>query len=140
MEGLSGSSWFSSLDLVSGYWQIPMDEASREKTGFATKSHGLLQFNVLPFGLTNAPASFQRAMDAMILGLSFSTALAYLDDILIHSSGTFEDHLTKLETGRTSRRVGRTRLYREREEIATLPEVHQISGTSSLTEGPAAVA
>ena len=97
LEGLSGSTWFSSLDLMSGYWQIPMDQDSREKTGFSTKSHGLLQFNVMPFGLTNAPAAFQRAMDAMILGLSFGTVLAYLDDILVHSSGSFEDHLSKLE-------------------------------------------
>ena len=65
---LNGHKYFTSLDLNAGYWQIRMSEKDKEKTAFITDS-GLWQFNVLSFGLTNAPATFQRYMDAVLAGL-----------------------------------------------------------------------
>lgn len=79
---LGKAKYFTSLDLKSGYLQVLMDEKDKEKTAFACH-RGLFEFNVMPFGLSNAPAVFQELMSVVLQGLShFSTA--YLDDILIY--------------------------------------------------------
>ena len=62
LDTLSGSRWFTTLDLVSGYWQVEVSPPSIEKTAFCTPE-GLFEFKVMPFGLCNAPATFQRLMD-----------------------------------------------------------------------------
>ena len=77
LEALAGAEWFSSLDLMSGYWQVEMDEASKEKTAFSAGS-GLWQFCVMPFGLCNAPATFERLMEQVLAGLPFSACLSHL--------------------------------------------------------------
>ena len=61
LDALAGSRYFSTLDLVSGYWQVPMSPDAQEKSIFATRG-GLWKWKVLPFGLTSAPATFQRLM------------------------------------------------------------------------------
>lgn len=65
LDCLSGSRYFSSLDLSSGYWQIEVDKQDREKTAFITPD-GLYEFKVMPFGLCNAPATFERMMDSVL--------------------------------------------------------------------------
>ena len=87
--------YFTSLDLKSGYWQVLMDETDKEKTAFACH-RGLFEFNVMPFGLSNAPAVFQELMSIVLNGCN-AFAIAYLDDILIFST-TFEEHLFHLNT------------------------------------------
>jgi hypothetical protein len=83
-DRLAGSTIFSTLDLQSGYWQLPVNKSDREKTAFCPgPGMGLYQFCRMPFGLTGAPSSFQRLMDTVLRGLPF--ILIYLDDILIHS-------------------------------------------------------
>ena len=62
LDMLAGKRWFSTLDLASGYWQVSLSPEARCKTAFATHS-GLFQFKVMPFGLCNAPATFERLMD-----------------------------------------------------------------------------
>jgi len=57
LETLSDSQWFSSLDLASGFWQVELDQTTKEKTAFVTK-FGIYEFEVMPFGLYNAPATF----------------------------------------------------------------------------------
>ena len=87
---LGKAKYFTSLDLKSGYWQVAMDEKDKEKTAFACHK-GLFEFNVMPFGLSNAPAVFQELMSVVLQGCNdFSTA--YLDDIMIFSP-TLEEHL-----------------------------------------------
>ena len=81
---------FSTLDLKSGYWQIAIDEASIPKTAFRCHK-GLFEFLRLPFGLNNAPASFQRIMDFVLGDLIGNHCLVYLDDVVIFSDNE-EDH------------------------------------------------
>ena len=95
LEALGGSEWFSTLDLKSGYWQVELAEEDREKSAFSAGA-GLWQFTVMPFGLCNAPATFERLMDRVLKGVELSTALVYLDDILVHAK-SFETHIVKLK-------------------------------------------
>ena len=83
----------STLDLKSVYWQVPMDEHDKEKTALGTGG-GLWQFRVLPFVLSNAPATFERFMDYVVAGLPWSVCLVYLDGVIVHGK-TFG---TKLES------------------------------------------
>ena len=92
---LGKAKYFTSLDLKSGYWQVLMNESDKEKTAFACH-RGLFEFNVMPFGLSNAPAVFQELMSVVLQGLG-DFAIAYLDDILVFSP-TLEDHLQHLDT------------------------------------------
>ena len=95
LDSLGGMKYFSTLDLASGYWQIPILEQHREKTAFRTRS-GMYEFNVVPFGLTNAPATFQRDMDLVLSGLNWEICLVYMDDIIIFSEN-FDKHLEDLQ-------------------------------------------
>ena len=94
LEALAGSQWFSSLDLRSGYWQVELAPDDKEKTAFSTGA-GLWQFRVMPFGLCNAPATFERLMEQVLAGMQPSIALVYLDDILVHSK-SFPLHILHL--------------------------------------------
>ena len=95
LDALHGAKWFSTLDLKSGYWQVPIAEQDKEKTAFRTSSGQLFEFNQVPFGLCNAPATFSRLMDRVLAGLHWETCLFYLDDIIVFSS-TWEEHLARL--------------------------------------------
>ena len=89
-----GYNFFSKLDLKSGFYQIPIRETDKPKTGFCTP-FGLYQFNVLPMGLKNSPPTFQKVMtDTLKFCRLFS--LVYLDDIIVFSK-SFEEHLYHLE-------------------------------------------
>lgn len=85
LNNLSGNRYFTSLDLSSGYYHIPMAQKSRQYTGFVTPD-GHYEFKRMPFGLANAPAVFQRLINQMLGSKRFDTALAYLDDILVPSA------------------------------------------------------
>ena len=80
LDSLAGASVFSVLDLKSGFWQIQMQEDSKQKTAFATHN-GLYEFLTMPFGLVNSGASFQRLMGHILRGLEYRFALIYIDDI-----------------------------------------------------------
>lgn len=95
LESLVSMRYFSTLDLASGYWQIPVAEEDKPKTAFTT-GRGLWEFNVLPFGLSNGPATFQRTMDVVLAGLRFDVCLVYLDDVIVYSA-TFAEHLERLK-------------------------------------------
>ena len=94
LDTLAGSKWFSTLDLKSGYWQVEVDREHREKTAFCTHE-GLFQFNVIPFGLCNAPATFQRLMDIILMGLQWTSCLVYIDNMIIVGK-TFDEHLNNV--------------------------------------------
>ncbi|UYV77696.1 K02A2.6-like, partial [Cordylochernes scorpioides] len=93
-QGRFRNPYFSTMDMRSGYWQIEVDDMDREKTAFITPD-GLYEFNVMPFGLCNAPATFERMIDNVLRGLKWDMCLCYLDDIVVYGS-TFKEHLTRL--------------------------------------------
>ena len=90
---LGRSKYFSSLDLKSGYWQVPVNEKDKQKTAF-TCHKGLFEFNVMPFGLTNAPSIFSELMSKVVGDLPF--VIAYLDDLIIFSE-TEQEHFEHLQ-------------------------------------------
>ena len=94
LDTLGGKIWFTVLDLASGYFQIPMDKASKEKTAFITYE-GLFEYNFMSFGLVNAPSTFQRCMDTVLAGLKWNSAQIYLDDTIV-ASFSFEQHLVDI--------------------------------------------
>ena len=108
LDTLGGARYFTTLDLASGYWQVPLKEEDMHKTAFSTHT-GLWEFTVMPFGLCGAPASFQRLMEIMLAGLNWESCLVYLDDIIIFSR-TFEEHLSRLESVLSRLRAGGLKL------------------------------
>lgn len=84
LEQLRGSVLFSTMDLLSGFWQVSLDENSREKTAVSTPL-GLFEHIVMPMGLCNAPQTFTRTMDGILGDLTELFVKIYMDDILIHS-------------------------------------------------------
>ncbi len=94
LHAFFGSSWFSTLDLKSGHWQVEMDESDKEKTAFSI-GEWLWQFLVMPFGLCNVPATFERLIEHVLMGLPWNVGLVYLDDIIVHAK-SFDDELSRL--------------------------------------------
>ena len=93
-DSLTGAKVFTTLDLKSGYWQIPMKEEDKEKTAFIC-SEGLYEWNRMPFGLTNAGATFQRCMTDIFRDYVGQFIFVYIDDIVIYSQDIqqHENHL-----------------------------------------------
>uniref|UniRef100_A0A3B1J8K5 Gypsy retrotransposon integrase-like protein 1 n=1 Tax=Astyanax mexicanus TaxID=7994 RepID=A0A3B1J8K5_ASTMX len=95
LDALCGAKWFSTLDLASGYNQVPVEEKDKSKTAFCTP-FGLFEFNRMPFGLCNAPGTFQRLMERIFGDCRYQSVLLYLDDVIVFSQ-TVEEHLERLE-------------------------------------------
>ena len=135
LDALGGSRYFSTFDLRSGYHQVKMDGGDADKTSFVTRK-GTFRFKVLPFGLTNAGATFQRVMDVAMTGLNFVICLVYLDDIILFSA-TAEEHLERLRRLLVSLRVANLKLKPSkcclmRGEVAFLG--HIVSGKGIATD------
>jgi hypothetical protein len=91
LDSLKGAKWFTTLDLASGYWQIKVREEDWKKTAFITK-YRTFEFKVMPFGLCNVLATFQRIMNRVLEDSIGKCVMVYLDDVIIYS-GSFEEHL-----------------------------------------------
>lgn len=96
LDTLGGSEWFSTLDLASGYWQVELDEDAQKKSAFVVRG-GLYSWRVMPFGLCNAPSTFERLMERVLAGLHWKVLLVYLDDVIVFAK-TVDEELTRLET------------------------------------------
>ena len=95
MSTLFGSRYFSVLDCYSGFWQVPIEEEHKERTGF-TVPQGHYEFNRLPFGLSNSPSKFQRPMDIVLKSLVGTECWVYIDDVIVFSKSA-EEHVLRLE-------------------------------------------
>ncbi len=91
---LGNAKWFSTLDLASGFHQIPVALADQEKTAFSTPS-GHYEFTRMPYGLKNAPRAFQHIINNCLAGLIGTECFVYVDDIIVYSD-SFETHLERL--------------------------------------------
>ena len=90
LQLLGGNKWFSTLDLISGYYQIPLVEEDKHKTAFSSGT-GLYEFNRVPFGMISSGAAMQYAMERVLAGLNNNICLSYIDDILIYGK-TEKEH------------------------------------------------
>ena len=108
LVALGEAKYFTSLDLASGYWQIALDQDARQKSAFVTYN-GLYEFVRMPFGLCNAPVTFQRLMHRVLAGREYKCCFIYLDVILV-ASKTFQDHLSHLKEVFTRFRAALLRL------------------------------
>jgi hypothetical protein len=95
IDRLAGASLFSTMDLASGYFQIPLHPDDQEKTAFSTFDNHY-EFKRMPMGLKNAPATWQRFMNHIFANLSYKECLLYLDDVIVFSSDNIEEHLNRL--------------------------------------------
>ena len=96
LDSLIGAQIFSTLDLKAGYWQVEMAEECKAYTAFTCGPLGFYECDTMPFGATNAPATFQRLMHDCLGDLNMNWCIVYLDDINIFSD-TKEEHLKRLE-------------------------------------------
>ena len=90
IDKLGGATFVSKFDLLKGFWQVPLTQRAKEITAFATPDN-LYQYKVMPFGMKNSPATFQRMVHAVLQGLHGCEA--YIDDVIVYSS-TWEEHLS----------------------------------------------
>ena len=95
MESMVGTRFFSTMDLKLGFWQVKMAKDSQQYTAFTVGSMGVYEFLRMPYGLCNAPATFQRLMQNCLGELNLTYALIYLDDVIVFSR-TKEEHLHHL--------------------------------------------
>jgi hypothetical protein len=95
LDALQGSKYYSTLDLLSGYWQVEVAPEDRDKTAFSVGGGGLYRFLTMPFGLCNAPATFQRLMENVLQGLQWEIAVLYIDDVVVFADSV-DEHLERL--------------------------------------------
>ncbi|KAL4083643.1 hypothetical protein QTP88_028959 [Uroleucon formosanum] len=94
LDQLGRYRYYSTLDLASGYHQVPIREEDRQKTAFSTDK-GHYEFIQMPFGLSGAPSTFQRLMNSVLIGINGVKAFVYLDDIIVYATD-LRDHESKL--------------------------------------------
>ena len=95
LESLTGAAHYSTFDMNSGFWQVPMDEESKQYTAFMLGSMGLYECESMPFGLCNVPPTFQRLMLNFLGELNLTYCLIHLDDVIIFSRRK-EEHLERM--------------------------------------------
>ena len=96
LENLSGNSYFTVLDAKSGYHQVNINEEHKERTAFTVGPMGFYEYNRMPFGLSNSPATYQRLMEECLGDLHLSICFIFLDDLIIFSR-TYEEHMERLQ-------------------------------------------
>ena len=119
----------STLDLKSGFWQIMMDEDSKQYTAFTVGNLAIYECERMPFGLCNAPATFQRLMQSCLGELNLTYCLIYLDDVIVYAKDE-EEHLDRLRT--IFERFRRDNLKLETIQMQSLPKGNYLSSSWCL--------
>jgi hypothetical protein len=122
LESFGQAKWFTTLDLASGYWQVGMNKEDIEKTAFATP-FGLYEFLVMPFGLSYAPGTFQRLMNRVLQDFLGDFIAVYLDDVIIYSKGSFEQHVDHIRQVFTALRKANLKVKLKKCHFI-LPNIH----------------
>ena len=145
LDALGEGRYFSCLDLISGYHQVPLTPAAQERTAFITPkmSPSHWEYKYMPFGLMSAPATFQRLVDTMLRGIQYDTCMAYLDDIIVISS-TVAEGITRLREVFERIRMAKLKLKAEKcdlfkEEITFLGHVISADGVKTDPKKVAAI-
>jgi hypothetical protein len=118
IDSLGEAAIVTTLDCNSGYWQIQVDQADRDKTTF-TSQYGVYRFIRLPFGLLKEPGNFQRAVDIVVSGVKWKTCLVYLDDVIVFSSSReahmrhVDEVLTLLENSGLSLKLAKCQFFKD---------------------------
>jgi len=131
IDRLRGAKYFSTLDAASGYWHVAIAEDSIEKTAFST-ADGHFEWLVMPFGLKNAPPTFQRIIQTALKGFLFNNVIVYLDDIIVFSEA-IDEHLKLLDNIFTRLENVGIKLRRDKCQLARL-EVEYLGHTISFNE------
>ena len=93
---LNGAKLFSTIDMKSGYHQVSVEDEHKCRTAFTVGPLGFYEYNKMPFGLSNSPATYQRLMEECLGPLNMKICVIYLDDLIIFSD-SFEQHLERLD-------------------------------------------
>lgn len=96
LDCMSGNTFFSDIDMKSGYHQVEILESHKERTAFSVGPLGFYEYNRMPFGLTNSPATYQRLMENILADLNLKVCCVFIDDVIIFGK-TFEEHLHNIQ-------------------------------------------
>ena len=96
LEALGGKHYYTVLDMKFGYHQVEVEESHKQRTAFTVGPLGFYEFNRLPFGLANSPATYQRFMEEVLGDLHLEICFFYLDDLIIFSK-TYEEHFDRIK-------------------------------------------
>ena len=145
LDALGKGRFFTCLDLIWGYHQVPMTQRAQERTAFITPrmSPSHWEYKYMPFGLKGAPATFQRLVDTMLRGIQYDTCMAYLDDIIVIST-TIEEGISRLRDVFERIRQAKLKLKAEKcdlfkEEITYLGHVISAKGVRTDPKKVAAI-
>ena len=95
LDQLNGTKWFTRLDLSQGFHQIRLVDDDSEKSTITTR-YGNYKWQVMPFGMSNAPSTFSAVMSEMLLPFQDKICLNFMDDILIYGKGSFDEHMAEV--------------------------------------------
>ena len=139
LDWVAESSWFSSLDLRSGYWQVALAPEAKEKTAF-TIGEGLWHFNVMAFGLCNSPATFERLMERVLREFPRTKCVVYMDDVLVHAPD-FDGALETLRQVFTTLRAARLKLHPRKCKLLqrSVPFLGHVVSNEGVATDPAKV-
>lgn len=110
---LHGAKYFSTIDMKAGYYQVELEDTHKERTAFTVGPLGFYEYEKMPFGLSNSPATYQRLMEECLGDYNMTICIIYLDDLIIFSK-TYQQHIERLDLIMTRLQECRLKLSSEK--------------------------